>query len=50
VTSVLLGSARTMPRLRAEFQALKESTRDLAARYKVSGAFLMDAGCPLTVA
>jgi transposase-like protein len=31
--SVLHGSARTTPRLRAEFQASKESTRALAARY-----------------
>jgi len=31
--SVLHGCARTTPRLRAELQASKESTRTLAARY-----------------
>ncbi|MCY1244587.1 hypothetical protein D9M72_576740 [compost metagenome] len=31
--SVLHGSARTTPRLRAELQASKESTRTLAVRY-----------------
>ena len=31
--SVLHGSARTTPRLRAELQASKESSRALAARY-----------------
>jgi len=31
--SVLHGSARTTPRLRAELQASQESTRSLAARY-----------------
>ncbi|NMN73112.1 hypothetical protein AF71_00049610, partial [Rhizobium sp. 57MFTsu3.2] len=31
--SILHGSARTTPRLRAEFQASQESTRSLAARY-----------------
>ena len=34
--SVLHGSARTTPCLRAEFQASKESTRSLAARYGVN--------------
>ena len=33
MASVLHGSARTTPRLRAEFQASKESSRALAARY-----------------
>ena len=33
MASVLHGSARTTPCLRAEFQASKESTRSLAARY-----------------
>jgi hypothetical protein len=33
VASVLHGSARTTPRLRAELQASKESTRSLAVRY-----------------
>jgi hypothetical protein len=33
VGSVLHGSARTTPCLRAEFQASQESTRALAARY-----------------
>jgi uncharacterized protein YjcR len=33
MASVLHGSARTTPCLRAEFQASKESTRALAARY-----------------
>jgi len=33
MASVLHGSARTTPHLRAEFQASKESTRSLAARY-----------------
>lgn len=33
MASVLHGSARTTPRLRAEFQASQESTRSLAARY-----------------
>lgn len=32
-SSVLHGSARTTPRLRAEFQASLESTRSLASRY-----------------
>lgn len=36
MASVLHGSARTTPRLRAEFQASKESTRALAARYGVN--------------
>lgn len=36
MASVLHGSARTTPRLRAEFQASKESTRTLAARYGVN--------------
>ncbi len=31
--SILHGSARTTPRLRAELQASQESTRSLAARY-----------------
>ncbi|SCB08730.1 hypothetical protein GA0061102_1001252 [Rhizobium miluonense] len=31
--SILHGSARTTPRLRAELQAPQESTRSLAARY-----------------
>ena len=33
MASVLHGGARTTPRLRAEFQASKESSRALAARY-----------------
>ena len=33
MASVLHGSARTTPCLRAEFQASQESTRSLAARY-----------------
>ena len=33
MASVLHGSARTTPHLRAEFQASKESSRALAARY-----------------
>jgi transposase-like protein len=33
MASILHGSARTTPRLRAEFQAAKESTRSLAGRY-----------------
>jgi hypothetical protein len=33
MASILHGSARTTPRLRAEFQAPKETTRSLAARY-----------------
>ena len=33
MASVLHGSARTTPCLRAEFQASKESTRSLAAKY-----------------
>ncbi len=33
MASILHGSARTTPCLRAEFQASKESTRSLAARY-----------------
>jgi len=33
MASVLHGSARTTPCLRAEFQASQESTRALAARY-----------------
>src|SRR6202795_2788090 len=33
MASVVHGSARTTPRLRAEFQASKESSRALAARY-----------------
>jgi transposase-like protein len=33
MASVLHGSARTTPRLRAELQASKESSRALAARY-----------------
>ena len=33
MASVLHGSARTTPRLRAEFQASKESSQALAARY-----------------
>lgn len=36
MASVLHGSACTTPRLRAEFQASKESTRTLAARYGVN--------------
>ena len=36
MASVLHGSARTTPRLRAEFQASKESSRTLAARYGVN--------------
>ena len=36
MASVLHGSARTTPRLRAEFQTSKESTRTLAARYGVN--------------
>lgn len=35
MASVLHGSARTTPRLRAEFQASQESTRTLAARYNL---------------
>jgi hypothetical protein len=35
MASVLHGSARTTPCLRAEFQASKESTRALAARYSL---------------
>lgn len=34
--SVLHGSARTTPRVRAELQASKESTRSLAARYSLN--------------
>jgi len=33
MASVLHGSARTTPRIRAELQAAKESTRTLAVRY-----------------
>ena len=33
MSSVLHGSARTTPRIRAEFQASKASARALAARY-----------------
>ena len=33
MASVLHGSARTTPRIRAELQASKESARALAARY-----------------
>jgi hypothetical protein len=33
MASVLHGSARTTPRIRAEFQASKASARALAARY-----------------
>jgi DNA-binding XRE family transcriptional regulator len=36
MASVLHGSARTTPRVRAELQASKESTRTLAARYGVN--------------
>src|SRR5882757_1197764 len=36
MASVLHGSARTTPHLRAEFQASKESSRALAARYGVN--------------
>src|SRR5712671_2853492 len=36
MASVLHGSARTTPCLRAEFQASQESTRSLAARYGVN--------------
>ena len=36
MASVLHGSARTTPRLRAEFQASKESTRALAVRYSLN--------------
>lgn len=36
MASVLHGSARTTPRLRAEFQASQESTRSLANRYGVN--------------
>jgi hypothetical protein len=36
MASVLHGSARTTPRLRAEFQASKESSRALAARYSLN--------------
>jgi transposase InsO family protein len=36
MASVLHGSARTTPRIRAELQASKESTRALAARYRLN--------------
>ena len=36
MASVLHGSARTTPRVRAELQASKESTRTLALRYGVN--------------
>lgn len=36
MASVVHGSARTTPRLRAEFQASQESTRALAVRYGVN--------------
>ena len=36
MASVLHGSARTTPRIRAELQASKESARSLAARYDLN--------------
>ena len=37
MASVLHGSARTTPRIRAELQTSKESARTLAARYHLCG-------------
>ena len=36
MASILHGSARTTPCLRAEFQASQESTRSLGARYSLN--------------
>ncbi len=36
MAAVLHGSARTTPRIRAELQRSKESTRTLAARYQLN--------------
>jgi transposase-like protein len=36
MASILHGSARTTPRIRAELQASKESARSLAARYDLN--------------
>ena len=36
MASILHGSARTTPRIRAEFQASKESARSLVARYDLN--------------
>ena len=43
MASVLHGSARTTPCLRAEFQASQESTRSLAARYGLNPNSAADA-------
>ena len=44
MASVLHGSARTTPRIRAELQASKESARSLAARYDLNPKTVAEAG------